>query len=217
MHPVSPWHTNSSPPSPPAPALAPGPGGVLSSCLLSLRSQSWSLSEPGSTQRTGREEVGTKDLDPTVPVHPPPLPHTPRTAAGPTRCLPCVPPPKPAKTPPYPQTTPGAAPAAPAGTRGSGGLGPRRTQVQGGAAQGWALPTQPDKHTHTGAVPWLLAPGSWSWPHPGLYAQGAPEPRNLGAVGGKAASALPSREPPATAAGWVGGPRAPWTSGSNSI
>lgn len=53
-------------------------------------------------------------------------------------------------------------------------------------------------------------------PHRLPCSWGAPEPRNLGAVGGEVASALLSREPLETAAGWVGGPRAPWTSGSSS-
>ena len=95
--------------------------------------------------------------------------------------------------------------------------------MQGGAGQGWAFPTEPNKRTHSLTQGLCSGFGAQAAGLGGIQAsyglpcsRGAPEPRNLGVVGGKGVSALLSREPPVTAAGWAGGPRAPWTSGGNS-
>lgn len=95
-----------------------------------------------------------------IPAHPPFLPpHTNSWLPDPARCLPCIPPPKPAESlSPTPVPTLGAAGTAPTETSSSGGLGPRgvgRTQVQGG----WGRGGHPPPNTHNGrAKLWLLIP-----------------------------------------------------------
>lgn len=88
-YPISPWHTDSSPPSPPAPALTPGTEAVRLGAA-----GGWARA--GSSQKPAPPSEGLAGWE-RAPGFRHPVP-APTTATGPTGCLPCVPPPKPAGT-----------------------------------------------------------------------------------------------------------------------
>lgn len=143
-YPISPWHTDSSPPSPPAPALTPGTEAVRLGAAGGWAGAG-SSQDPAPPSKGLAEWERAPGFGHPVPAHHPNNSYwshrvsalRPSSKASWDSCL------------PYPQSTPGAAPAAPAETSSSGRLGPRRTQVQGGAGQGWAFPTEPNKRTHS--------------------------------------------------------------------
>lgn len=95
--------------------------------------------------------------------------------------------------------------------------GGRRCRVGRGRGRA-GIPSHPRHISHSGHA--LASQGvglsGIQAPHWLPCSRGTPEPRNLGVVGGEGVSALLLRETLETAAGWVGGPRAPWTSGSSS-
>ena len=100
-----------------------------------------------------------------------------------------------------------------------GGRRCRAGQDRAGVGRAFPPTLPPPTHTFT-QRPRSGFPGfglsSIQAPHRRPCSWGVPDPRNLGAVGGEGVSALLSREPLETAAGWVGGPPAPWTSSSSS-
>lgn len=217
------------------PTLFPGPStdpknwGCLSSSASpvwgcwGLLGQCWVLSEPSITHWGEAQWKWAPGFRHPVPAHPPSLPHTPDNCclsflvwglhpSSKARILGFHTPNPPLGLPQQllqkPAVLKALAPREPGGRRCRVGWGRGRA----------GIPSHPRHISHSGHA--LASQGaglsSIQAPHWLPCSRGTPESRNLGVVGGEGVSALLPRETLETAAGWVGGPQAPWTSGSSS-
>lgn len=191
-YPISPWHTDSSPPSPPAPALTPGTEAVrLGAAGGWARAGSSQKPAPPSEGLAGWERA--PGFRHPVPAHHPNNSYwshrvsalRPSSKASWDSCL------------PYPQSTPGAAPAAlealvPGGRRcrvgqGRGGHSPLSpTNAHTHSRRGYALASEPRRLVSAASRPLTGCPapgvplspetwGSWEGRECLLCSRGSPQ------------------------------------------